>query len=287
MLNFSKPSSVHRSTVKVGFAYRHPPRQVARVLIAALRGMPEILDDPAPDCLPIEFGDSAILYALRYWTDNVQRDVIVEGEVRLRIWYAAQRAGLEIPFPVRTIHTIPAAAASAAAGDDEREHQDRLEALARVDLFARLDAAELELLVGDMKSQSFAAGELVIAQGDVGDSLYVIHRGEVAVGVAVDGDAREVALLKEGNFFGEMSLLTGEPRTATCRAHSDVDCWVIDHEAMRRLLRKKPKIAEDMSSMLAARQVALDDKRTIAAARADVRPQEQRLLDRIRSFFSL
>jgi small-conductance mechanosensitive channel/CRP-like cAMP-binding protein len=286
VLNFSKPSSVHRSTVKVGFAYRHPPREVARVLVAALRGMPEILDDPAPDCLPVEFGDSAIVYALRYWTDNVQRDVIVEGEVRLRIWYAAQRAGLEIPFPMRTIQTVPAAATSAAGGD-EREHQERLEALARVDLFARLDAAELELLAAGARSQSFASGELVIAQGDVGDSLYVIHRGEVAVSVNVDGDARDVALLKEGNFFGEMSLMTGEPRTATCRAHSDVDCWVIDHEAMRRLLRTKPKIAEDMSALLAARQVALDDKRTIAAARADVRPQEQRLLDRIRSFFSL
>ncbi|HEX8953475.1 MAG TPA: mechanosensitive ion channel family protein, partial [Polyangia bacterium] len=186
VLNFSKPSSVHRSTVKVGFAYRHPPRQVARLLTGALRGMPEILAEPAPDCLPVEFGESAIVYALRYWTDNVQRDVIVEGEVRLRIWYAAQRARLEIPFPTRTIHTMPARAAADAAAD-EREHAERLGALARVDLFARLDAAALELLVGGMKSQSFAAGELIIAQGDVGDSLYVIHDGEVAVSVAVDG----------------------------------------------------------------------------------------------------
>src|SRR5262249_17532367 len=55
VLNFSKPTGVHRSTVKVSFAYRHPPREVARVLVDALRGLTDILPDPAPDCLPVEF----------------------------------------------------------------------------------------------------------------------------------------------------------------------------------------------------------------------------------------
>src|SRR5262249_7116785 len=159
------------------------------------------------------------------------------------------------------IHTVPASAHAQPGADDESDRQERLEALARVDLFARLDATELELLVVGMKTQTFASGEVVIQQGDVGDSLYVIHKGEVAVNVVVTAETRNVALLKAGNFLGEMSLMTGEPRTATCRAHTDVECWVIDHEAMRRLLASKPKIAEDMSALLAARQTALDDKR--------------------------
>jgi small-conductance mechanosensitive channel/CRP-like cAMP-binding protein len=286
VLNFSKPSSVHRSTIKVGFAYRHPPREVARILVGALRGMPEILAEPAPDCLPIEFGESAIVYALRYWTDNVQRDIIVEGEVRVRVWYAAQRAGLEVPYPVRTVHTVQPSPTDRAA-EATRQHQERLEALAGVDLFASLDAKALDLLAAGVRSQAFASGELILHQGDVGDSLYVIHDGDVTVSLSVGDDDREVATLKAGNFFGEMSLLTGEPRQATCRARTDVTCWVIGHEALHRVLRQNPKIAEDISGILAGRQQELDGQRANATTKPAPRPPDQRLLARIRDFFGL
>lgn len=289
--NFSKPSSVHRSAVKVGFAYRHPPREVARVLLAALRGIPDILSEPAPDCIPVDFADSAIVYALRYWTDNVQRDVIVEGEVRVRIWYAAQRAGLEIPFPVRTLVQEPSPEPAERERARAREAAARLEALGRVDLFSPLDAPARALLAEGMTRQSFASGELIIQEGDQGDSLYLIERGEVGVSVTVAGARRDVAALAAGDFFGEMSLMTGEPRTATCRARSDVECWVIDHEALRRVLRENPKIAEDISGVLAGRQQMLDGHRSTvaaAAAAAQATPApDQRLLKRIRDFFAL
>jgi small-conductance mechanosensitive channel len=127
VLNFSKPTGVHRSTVKVGFAYRHPPREVMRVLVNALRGLPEVLAEPAPDCLPSEFGEYAIFYVLRYWTDHVENDLIVEGEVRVRIWYAARRAGLEIPYPTRTVNArlLEPAPAAPAGGSDETASRAR------------------------------------------------------------------------------------------------------------------------------------------------------------------
>jgi CRP-like cAMP-binding protein len=287
VLNFSKPTGVHRSTVKVSFAYRHPPREVARVLLESLRGMSELLAEPAPDCLPSDFGDSGVVYLLRYWTDNVQNDVLVEGEVRTRIWYAAQRAGLEIPYPVRTVRTLDDGPERRAA-DAAREQQARVEALAAVDLFGGLDPAELDLLASGVRGQRFADGEVIIEQGDVGDSLYLITRGEVVVSLGVDQQVREVARLQAGGFVGEMSLLTGEPRQATCRAHGDVECWVIGHEALRRVLRDKPQIAEDMSRVLAGRQQALAGERaTLSADKTSAPAPDQRLLARIRDFFHL
>jgi CRP-like cAMP-binding protein len=282
--NFSKPSSVHRSTVKVGFAYRHPPREVARVLVGALRGIPDILREPPPDCIPIDFGDSAVTYALRYWTDNVQRDLVVEGEVRVRIWYAAERAGLEIPFPIRQLLQPPPAPVET--------HDDlpaRVAALRRVDLFEHLDKRSLELLAAGVRRVRFASGELIIEQDDVGDTLYVIDRGDVAVSVRAGATDTQVAFLRAGDFFGEMSLMTGEKRKATCRAHTEVECWVIGHEPVRRVLRENPKIAEEISGVLAGRMLVLDGKHADVAERVEAQAAapDPRLLARIRDFFSL
>jgi small-conductance mechanosensitive channel/CRP-like cAMP-binding protein len=284
VLNFSKPTGVHRSNVKCTFAYHHPPREVARVLTGALRGMIDILDEPQPDCLPVEFGENGITYVLRYWTENVQRDIIVEGEVRVRVWYAAQRAGLEIPVP--QLQLSGTATPRLLAGSAALQEHDRLQALAGVDLFAALDTPTRAILAAGLKRQLFASDELIIKQGDIGDSLYVIHSGQVAVTLAFDHQVREVARLKAGQFFGEMSLLTGEPRNATCRALSDVECWVIDHEALRGVLVDNPKIAEDMSSILAGRQQQLDGQRAHVASTAK-RVPDQRMLARIRNFFGL
>lgn len=289
VLNFSKPSSVHRTTVSVGIAYRHPPREVARVLVEALRGMPEILPEPAPDCIPTEFGDSAITYALRYWTNDVENDLITAGEVRVRLWYATQRAGLEIPFPMRVVQTLPAPHANGSDAAAERDRQERRAALARVDLFAPLDRDERELLVAGLKAHSYASGEVILHQGDVGDSLYLIHRGAVTVSITSGPGEREVARLEAGDFFGEMSLLTGAARSATCRAATDVECWVVDHDALRPILAAKPEMAEEMSRLLAARQAQLAGHQADAPAAPADAPlaPDQPMLARIRSFFSL
>jgi small-conductance mechanosensitive channel/CRP-like cAMP-binding protein len=287
VLNYSKPSGEHRNSVKVSFAYRHPPREVARILLDSLRGLRDILAEPAPDCIPLDFGESGIVYAVRYWTDNVFNDQIVEGEVRTRIWYAAQRAGLEIPYPVRSVRTLDEAPERRAA-DEARERQACVDALAAIDLFAKLDQDELDLLASGVRSQRFADGEVIIEQGDVGDSLYLITRGEVAVTLTVDTQVREVARLAAGGFVGEMSLLTGEPRQATCRAVGDVACWVLGHQALQRVLRADPKAAEHMSTVIAGRQQALAGERaTLIADRPDEPTADQRLLKRIRDFFNL
>ena len=100
--NLSRPDDVHRMWVKVGFHYRHPPNEVKRILREALRRAPGVRVEPAPDCILLDFADSAILYALRYWISDFAHHAVIESEVRTRIWYAARRGGLEIPFPIRT-----------------------------------------------------------------------------------------------------------------------------------------------------------------------------------------
>src|SRR4029077_8261545 len=91
--NLSKPSGAVRMSVRVGFHYRHPPNDVARVVNAAVRGVPGVLASPASDCFPLEFGERAIFYAVRYWIADIESDNEIAGEVQTRIWYAAHRSG--------------------------------------------------------------------------------------------------------------------------------------------------------------------------------------------------
>src|SRR5262249_47226117 len=111
--NLSRPNDVHRMWVKVGFHYRHPPDEVKQILLDAVRGTPGVRLEPAPDCVLLDFADSAITYGLRYWISDFAHHTVIESEVRTRIWYAARRGGLEIPFPTRTI-VIPTVAPKSA-----------------------------------------------------------------------------------------------------------------------------------------------------------------------------
>jgi CRP-like cAMP-binding protein len=289
LINYNKPTPMHRVWLKVGFHYRHPPNTVKRVLLAAIQEAPGVLTEPPPDVVPLDFADSSILYALRYWITDFEADVRIDGEVRTRVWYAALRAGLEIPFPTRTV-LMQQTDAEAAAAEARGRLEDRLALLARLELFSGLEDADRKLLAEGMKVARFAAGEVILRQDQPGDSLYLIQKGDVIVRLAVDGIQREVAALKTGQIFGEMSLITGEPRTATCLAKSDVLCYVIDHAAFQQVLDARPSIAEEISRTLGQRQTELSASREGLTAEAIARQQAEassRLLARIRNFFHL
>lgn len=285
--NFSRPNPRHRHWIRVGFHYRHAPNDVCKVLVEAARSAPGVLSEPLPDAFPVDFADSAVVYAVRVWIDQFHRRTEIEGEMRTRIWYAARRAGLEIPFPTRTVHTHQESAEKA-RNAGLADLQERADALTRVDLFAALEPADRELLARGMKDVAFGASEIIIRQGEPGDSLFLISRGLVRVSIGQGDLNTSVANLGPGQFFGEMSLMTGEPRSATCIAASDVLCHVIDHAGFQQLLTMRPHVAEQMSSVLAARQAALGRKGDELSARAAQTTEvKTKLLAKIRSFFDL
>jgi small-conductance mechanosensitive channel/CRP-like cAMP-binding protein len=280
--NYSRPTPAHRMTITVGVHYRHPPNDVKAVLLDALRGVPGVLVDPGPDVAPLEFGDSALVYRLRYWIDDFSDEITIDGEVRTRVWYATRRGGLEIPNPTLTL--VP-------SGEPPPDPiAMRQAALERVDLFATLDPSSRAQLVDQMREQHFAASEDIVREDEAGDSLFVIARGDVEVRVSTNGITRQVATLGSGQIFGEMSLMLQEPRQATCTALTDTVCYVIDRAAFGALLAARPEIADDVSARLADRQVGLEASRErLSAAAREQRTRDTRsaLLAAIRRAFRI
>ena len=146
VLNFSRPTVVHRVSLRVSFHFRHPPNEVKKTMLDALSGVPELLREPAPECAPAEFSGQTITYSIRYSITEVAAETRVEGEVRTRIWYAAERAGLEGPCPAKS------------ATVDATELAERVAALGKITLFQPLEPAERKKLDGEAKGLRFAVG---------------------------------------------------------------------------------------------------------------------------------
>ncbi|MGI8655805.1 MAG: Crp/Fnr family transcriptional regulator [Pyrinomonadaceae bacterium] len=176
---------------------------------------------------------------------------------------------------------------------ERKRHQEtdkRTEALRQVEIFHTLTDDERGELATHLKIAPFVRGEAMTQQGATAHWLYILTRGEADVQVEVDGRDEKVAALGEGDFFGEMGLMTGETRQATVIASTDAECYRLDKEAFHDIVRRRPEIAEDISHVLARRRAQLDRIRehlNEEAMRQRMQHNQRDILHRIRNFFTL
>jgi CRP-like cAMP-binding protein len=164
--------------------------------------------------------------------------------------------------------------------------------LAGVEFLEALTSEQLERLAVESRSVPYPAGGAVVRQGDEGDSLFLVAAGRVEVSVRAPGGGSEqsLATLGPGDYFGEMSLLTGAPRSATIRAVEETRLVILRTEALRPLLVADPSVLERLSKTLARRQAERDDAISRAAVSEYEGPGADRasqLLTRMRRFFGL
>lgn len=131
--------------------------------------------------------------------------------------------------------------------------------LGSIPFFAEvLSRAELDTLAAAARRVEFDQGTTILRERDIGDSMFAIMDGSVAVSIRDSGKDRRVATLRAGDLFGEMSLLTGAPRAATVAAQSPVAAIEIDREAIAPLLTAEPALFDRFAAMLEKRQIELD-----------------------------
>jgi small-conductance mechanosensitive channel/CRP-like cAMP-binding protein len=286
LVNYSRPDPSFGDTLRFGAAYEAPPNVVKDAVLGVLEREAAVVRMPAAEVRLTEYGDSSIGYAIRYWItdyDNLER---IRSRIMTNVWYAFQRANIRIPFPARDLFVYQGAAPQLVAG----ERPDALAILRRVPLLAPLDDEAVAHLAARVRRMTFGAGEYVVREREPGDSFYVIEQGAAEVMLGADGASRSVGILRPPDVFGEMSLLAGEPRSATVRAATDLSVLVVDHSAFEEIIRANPAIIDPLSEVAAQRQAAQQEhRRSMAAApAADLnRQQAQRLRERIKAFFHL
>jgi small-conductance mechanosensitive channel len=247
--NFTKPTVVARRTVEVVCSYDVAPARVREVILASLEGLPAVVETPAPMVLLASFDESGMRFQVRYFTDNFQARDPIDAAVRERVWYALRRAGVTIPYPTREVRMIQAHEGPKAAPDRLAQ---RLRGLQGVDVLAVLPPEALTRLATQAESRVYAPDELVIRQGDPGEELFIVERGQVRVMVGRSGgSSAELTRLQAGQFFGEMSLLTGERRTATVQAAGECELLVVHRQVLQQFMAASPQLAERIRQFFA------------------------------------
>jgi small-conductance mechanosensitive channel/CRP-like cAMP-binding protein len=282
----------HRQWVYFNVDFRHSPTEVIEIVEATLRAepIPNVASTPPPNCVLMDFKESYGSYAVRYWLTDLAVDDPTNSTVRTRIYFALRRAGIPLSIPAQSLFVVEDDA-SRRERKSEEEIDDRVRSLRRVELFETLTDEERRALAARLRVAPFARGEAMTRQGAEAHWLYLITKGEAEVRVSADGNLSErIATLSAGDFFGEMGMMTGEPRTATVVALSEVECYRLDKEAFHDILQRRPELAENISEILAARRVELEAAREGLDEEArQLRKQRHQgdLLQRIRTFFRL
>ena len=286
IINYSQPSSHHACSVAVEAAYKDPPLKVQEVLKTVARSVPGVLTHPSPNAYVEAYQDSGIRYRLKFWTEDYAEHLRLQSDVMSYIWYAFGRQGIEIPYPVRTIQIQPASPTVLA---DPEARADVVQKLRRVDFLSVLPDADLDLLAGKVRRRSYLSGERLIEEGEAGEEFFFIERGTARVMIRNDG-GQTIADLAAADFFGEISLLTGEPRSATVIATSELRVLVIDKACFQEILFRNPSLAETIGETLSRRRagltVAREKVRPLSAGEPAIQTQTS-LADRIKRFFGI
>ncbi len=290
-----QPRGRHRYWVYFNVDFRYSPTRVIEVVNEALQNapIPNVAEEPKPHAICFDFAsagrDSYGYYAVRYWLTDLALDDPTNSAVRTRIFAALRRAAIPLALPAQTVFHAP-------GGDEEearrkvRHRKARMEALHSVSLFKPLTEKEMESLVDNLRYAPFTRGETVTRQGNVAHWLYILISGSVEIRIRGEGISKDVATIDAPSFFGEMGLMTGEPRAADVVALTDVECYRLDKAAFNHVMQERPAIADEFSHTLATRRAELLGVREGLSEEERKRRQkaeEERILSRIKEFFAL
>jgi small-conductance mechanosensitive channel len=249
IINLHYPTEIHAMRLRVGVDYDVPPNRVKDALHRAAETAEGVLPDPPVKVFVMDFADSAVVYEIKFSMGNHRAYNDVCDAIRTNIWYEFRRQQITIPFPIRTLQIQRGAKRT---GDPQAEAR----AIMRSEpLFDCMNDAQLANVLQNSPIHRYGRGERLIQEGDAGDSMFVMLRGTAAVAIARNGTSVRVGTMRQGDCFGEFSLLTGEARTATVRAENDCEVLEISKPIMAEVLRESPECLSALSELLAKRKL--------------------------------
>jgi small-conductance mechanosensitive channel/CRP-like cAMP-binding protein len=278
-----------RSAISFLVDFRTPPTQVIDSVLRALQAHPidNVAANPPIECQLDELGESAARYSVRFWILDIGRDSSTDSVMRTRVYFALTRAGIPLSIPAHAVF-LTEDSKERRRDKEDAERTRRVRALSEIELLRDLSDGERAELVDWLQPAPFARGEVLTREGADAHHLYLIVKGRVSVRTRQGTQDKEIAQLGPGQCFGEMSLLTGEPRSATVVALGEVECYRLHADAFRKLLERRSDLAAMIAAQLAERRVALlSSREQLADHKTLVAHAEQDLLDKIKAFFRL
>ncbi len=289
--NYAEPTPLRRHVVNVGASYSDAPDEVMAAMVAAARAVPEVRSSPAPEAMITEFQDFGVNYRLEFWTTELQRHNPIDGAVNRVIWYQFKRRGIEIPFPMsdKLLNDFMAVVYNQRRLPPVPEDISRtVDDLLRSDLCTGLLQSEsgeplftpqdLEKLAPHLGRLPYTNGETLCAQGDGGETFWIVTGGKLMGTVAQDGHTAAEFELGPGAVVGEMSCLTGLPRSATLMTTTGTELLEFGPAAFQALLELHPGIPERLADLAAAR--AAENQASLETLAGSLQPESPIVLEK-------
>jgi len=314
--NFTQPDNRTAILLSFKLSPQAPAGEVLAVLMDAARDCPSVAADPAPIAYLRSFDEMGVSYQLKFWiTDYARRDPIVTEVGRLA-WYKLRRHGVQIAVPaaegLQALSGMAEAAGRQAAPAGAvrprmagEEVDESFAALMRSAFLRRPKEGGVlgDLLVpeDDVRDLAeiatravYAKGEVLFRQGDKGRSAYVIVRGKIRGEIVVQEAEKSYTSTFQvgpGGLFGEMSLFTGMPRTATGIVEEDAVLLKIGAESFGPVLAKNPDLAEVIADLVSARnqqnRETLLKIKDLSEKDVQAGTSKRRILDYLKRFIGL
>lgn len=288
--NYSRPNPHSRYDIKVKLPPELPTERAQRILRNAVRATVDQPGGPSshksPDILISGLSDSGVEYWIRFWVSPASDsyDTVIH-KVSESVMRHLATAGIRLASEREHLMVERAPRFSR----DYHRTEDRLDLLESLELFAGIPREAMRELAAAMRMKRYRAGEDYFAEGDTNTEMYILLEGSLLVTIAQGEQHIELSTLQPGDYFGEMALLTGEPRSATVRSFTDSQSFQIERSMLKAFVEKHPDVLKLMSSNLAARKLEND-----ASVRASLADQEnsneslaQALLSKMKALFRL
>jgi small-conductance mechanosensitive channel/CRP-like cAMP-binding protein len=250
-------SRKHRRVIPFHVPYGASPTKALDAVGQAIVSSPinGVCTEPMPRCVLLDYHPSHVSMAVVAWLNDPAKEHFVVSAVLTRVHFALSRAGMQmtpISQPVTVTH------ADKSNADAFAMLTKQVETLQSIPIFQMVPVEAASRLAESLKHAAFGPGEFIVHQGEESGSMYIVTQGSVDVYVDSAGGMREyVATLEAGQFFGELTVFTGEKRTANVMAMTATECLVVDKASLMALFDLYPELAIDISEVITERQANL------------------------------
>lgn len=278
-VNWSYEGHTCRIHIPISVAHDTDLLLLTEALLTAARHEPRALSTPVPEVRLEKFGDDSYDFVLLVWINSPSDNEPIRSSLNFRIAYELKAKNIKMPTPAREIifrnsEAFPSLRYPPNLEEKENLPQPRLsepsisnitdisddittrnlrDLLRRISYFERCTEVELFGIIARGYRKHFDIQEVICRENDPSDDFYIILSG--AVEVFSEKANQAIATLQEGEFFGEISLLMGIPRTATVRTlTADTVLFVVERQQLRKLLIEYKDLGEQIALKLSERQ---------------------------------
>ncbi|NQV43986.1 MAG: mechanosensitive ion channel [Rhodospirillales bacterium] len=247
LINLSRPERCFRTVKQVCVDFSVPPNRVVEIILSAIKATPGIVEPQTPLILIDELNERGTVFSLHFWVPDYPAMFLIERQVMINVINFLNQAGYSPAYPKNELDL---------SWRHRREIKSDLDIstlLKRVALFQALSNDEIDQLKSKVAVVSYPADVVIVNEHEQGDSLFVVFTGLARVTIQTDDGEREIGKIRPGEVFGEMSLLTGSPRTASVSTVTETAVVEIKRDHLQPIMEANPSLIDKLSKIETSR----------------------------------